>query len=95
MAIGEQPTVASMNQELTSYVQQIRALMTQIQGFTEDVNDMGAAGLQAVGFASADATAYMTDAGYLTTIQGVYFGTATQATDFNFDNAFASARDVS
>lgn len=94
MAIGQQATVQSLNSDLTNLATQVRNLMDEIREWTQGVQDEGSAGLQVIGFTSADATAFLGMAGYLSTQSGVWFGTVQQggsggigATLFNFDNA--------
>jgi hypothetical protein len=102
MPVGTQPTVAGLNQALTSYAQQLRNLMQQIASFTVQVQNMGATGLQNIGgagagFSAADAALFLQYAGYLSTLAGVYNGTVQQggtggtgATQFNFSNALSA-----
>jgi hypothetical protein len=89
MAIGDQPTVASVNQALTSFSSGLRNLCQQIKDEQEEITDMGTAGLIALGFSSGDAANVVTMFNYMSTIAGVYFGTATQPATFNFDNALS------
>jgi hypothetical protein len=96
MAVGAQPTVASLNANLTSAAQQLRNLMQSITNFTVPVQNLGTAGLTALGFSAADAATFLQLAGYLSTIAGCYYGTVQQggtggtgAIQFNFNNALS------
>lgn len=102
MTVGIQATKASMDQNLTQLSIQMRNLMTQIRNEWTAVNN-GAAGtpvqvLTAMGYDNTtdSAPGNQTDASYasyllntLNTVAEVYFGQATQATDYDFDNALA------
>lgn len=87
MAIGNQASVAGINQTLGSLAISLRDRCDDINNFFEWVNSLGQAGLVALGFSSGDATSVINMASYLHTISGVYYGTVTQGTLFNFDNA--------
>lgn len=89
MAIGNQASVAGINSQLTSYAVQLRNLCDQIKIFNEFIGTLGAAGLETLGFASADATAVVNTAAIMNTVSALYYGTATQATDYDFDNALS------
>jgi hypothetical protein len=91
-----------MDQTLSSLAVQLRALMTQVQNEWTFVNN-GAAGsavevLTGIGYDNTDDTSPggQTDAAYasyvldtMNTLAQVYFGDATQASDFDFNNALA------
>jgi len=94
MSIGNQPSVAALNQSLSSYAIQMRELMTQIANLNMSIAQLGAAGLEALPappngtqYSSADAAAVIATAAIMNTVAAVYFGTATQATEYNFNNA--------
>jgi hypothetical protein len=90
MAVGNQPTVAGINNSLSSYALQMRELTDQILNFQQFLNGaagLGSAGLVAIGYSTADAATVLAMANYLNTIAQVYRGTATQGTLFNFSNA--------
>jgi hypothetical protein len=89
MAIGDQGTVAGINQTLTTNALAMRNLMQQILDDQEGITDLGLAGLEALGFSSGDAANVITMFSYMNTIAGVYKGTLTQGTTFNFDNALS------
>lgn len=92
MTIGTAPNAGSLNAQLTATAVQLRAAAAAVITLAEFINQEGAAGLQTIGFTAADATAYVNMIGYLSTVAGVYYGTATQGTQFNFDTALATIR---
>jgi hypothetical protein len=89
MAIGNQPTVTSVNNDLSNYATQMRNLMQQVQEFNLEVAALGTTGLETVGFNATDAANVVSTAAIMNTVSAVYFGTATQATLYNFNNALA------
>lgn len=89
MAVGNQPQLSAVNAALGNYATNLRDLCRSIANFAEWANSEGQAGLVAIGFSSADATTFLNMVSYMNTISGVYFGTATQGTQFNFDNALS------
>lgn len=86
MAIGNPVTTTSINQQVGGLAIGLRNQCNAIKNFFEWVNVVGQAGLVSYGFSSSDATLVLNMASYLNTIAGIYYGTATQATDYNFDN---------
>ena len=89
MAVGNQATVNSINSSLSSLSITLRNYCQTIVNLQEFITQLGTAGLQALGYSSADATSVVNYASYLNTIAGVFFGTATQGTQFNFANQLA------
>ncbi len=91
MTVGAQAGVATINQQLTSLSLAMRTVMQQARDLNTFVNGQGAglSFLESLGFASGDASEALTLIGYLNTLSGVYFGTTTQGSDFDFDNALA------
>ena len=92
MPIGSQATVQGLNGTLSSLAVQTRNLMQQVRTLQEYAVTTGLTGLQnlggtGAGFGAADAQAYLNMVSTLNTVAGVFFGTATQATLFSFDNA--------
>ena len=84
MAVGNQPTV------------QARDNCQAITNYAEYVNQAGLAGLEALGYAAADAQLILSFASYLSTISGVFSGTVQQGGNggtgailFNFGTALA------
>lgn len=92
MAAGQPPTLALFNNQLTSFAIQLRHLMEQVSDVNLQVSKQGTAGLQALGAAPADATDIMNRWSQINTIAALYFGTATQAAAFNFDDALSNVR---
>lgn len=92
MAVGNPTDVGGLNAQLGDAAVTLRAAMEQIQGLWAFVQPTGEAGLEALGFSATDATDYFNAANYLQTVAGIYFGTATQATAFDFDSALALVR---
>lgn len=94
MAIGltSTTTPGDLNNQLGNYSLQLRNLMQSLREFTQWFDGLSAAD-QASQFGivagSADNTNLTNCMGYLSTIAGVYNGTATQATAFDFDNALS------
>jgi hypothetical protein len=90
--IGNQPTVAGLNNDLTQLATQMRDLMGQVTDFNLRVAALGATGLEnlggtGLGFSAADASAFLNMAAILNTPAAVYFGNATQASEYNFNSA--------
>jgi hypothetical protein len=87
VAIGNIPSLAQVNSQAYQIALQYRSAAQQALAFQAYVNALGQSGLVALGFASADASALITQANYMATLAQVYEGTATQASLFNFQNA--------
>lgn len=87
MAIGNIPTQAQVNSQGYQIALQYRTAAQQALAFQAYVVSLGTAGLEALGFASGDASEMITCADYMGTLAGVYQGTATQGSEFNFQNA--------
>jgi len=89
VAVGTQPSVASMDQNLTNAAVQLRNVLQTISNLSNEINGQGTglATLEAIGYSSGDATTVLNMLSYMNTIAGVYYGTATQGTDFNFNQA--------
>jgi hypothetical protein len=87
MTIGNQASVGSLNSTLSQLALQIRNDMRSVANFFEFlVNSGGTAYLESLDFDSTDATNFYNAANYMNTIAAVYFGTATQSSEFDFDN---------
>jgi hypothetical protein len=86
MAIGNIDNVQQLNSMAAQYAGQYRSVSEQVMDLQDYVTAQGSAGLQALGFSSADATAFITQVSYLANIAGVIQGTATVASPFNFVN---------
>ena len=89
MAVGNQATVQSVNGSLSSMAITLRNQCQCIVNLQEFITQLGLAGLEALGFSPTDAASVISYANYLNTIAGVFFGTATQATQYNFANQLA------
>ena len=95
MSVGTQPTVAGVNSQLTALALTLRNNFATITNLFTCINELGGdtgltAGFEAVGFDSTDAGTASTLLGYMNTIAGVYAGTATQGSEFDFANALAA-----
>ena len=95
MAVGTQPTIAQVNDQLTQLALQWRNVAQQSLNLYTTVNELAGdtgltAGFGALGFTSDDAASAATLLGYMNTLAGVYAGTATQGTDFAFANALSA-----
>jgi len=90
MAIGDIPTVASLNALVEQLAQILQSWVADADELYAYTTAQGAAGLETIWFASADATNFITMSDYMGTIAGVCSGTATQASEFNFMNALTA-----
>lgn len=101
MPVGATIGSDQMNNIITSLAVDLRNVMRTISNLNLAVNGQaaGLAYLQSIGYGSAanpanpgsvsDAQLALNMIAYLNTVAGVYFGTATQATDFAFDQALS------
>lgn len=87
MSVGQQPSSNDINMQLTALAIQMRKVMQSAADLSTYVNGQGngQATLQALGYSAADATSALSMISYLNTVASVYFGTAAQATAFNFN----------
>lgn len=92
MAVGNPVDVGGLNAQLGDAAVSLRSVMEQILTLWAFVQPQGESGLEALGFSAADAASYFQAANYMQTVAGIYFGTATQPADFNFDSALALVR---
>jgi len=90
MAIGNIPNQQQVNSQAAQLASQWRSCAQQSQYFEAYIATLGTAGLIALGFASADATNMVTMANYMLTLSQVFSGTATQASEFDFQNALVA-----
>jgi hypothetical protein len=90
MAIGNDPNMQQINSEAAQIAGQFRSNALQAQELQAYVVGLGQAGLVALGFASGDATLLLTCCSYMATLAGVYQGTVTQGSLFNFQNALVA-----
>lgn len=92
MTAGQPPTLALFNNQLTSLAVQLRHLFDQIADLNLQISKQGATGLQTLGASPGDATDIINRWAQINTLAALYFGTATQATTFNFDDALSNVR---
>lgn len=90
MSIGIQPTQQSVNAAVGNIAVTLRDACNRIADFQTWVTTYGQSNLETLGFTPGDAGAVLTVASYLNTIAGVYKGTATQGSEFNFDDALSA-----
>ena len=90
MAIGNQPNVQQLNSQAAQLASTWRSTAQQTLALQSYVTSLGQAGLVALGFAAADATSFTTAVNQMATMAGLFQGTATQATVFNFQNAMVA-----
>jgi len=90
MTVGNQDSVANVNAALSSLAVQLRTLMQGISDQFEFLDGLGTAGLEALGFDSADAAAVLADISYMSTLAEVYYGTAVQTTEYDFDTQLSA-----
>jgi len=97
MPVGASVGNSQVNNIMSSLSVQLRDVMRQIYNLNLAVNGQGAglAYLESIGYSGtsnpanpgsvSDAQLALNMISYLNTVAGVYFGTATQSTQFNFD----------
>lgn len=97
MSVGNQASSSTVDIALTDYSVQLRDLMQDISNLSVWVNGQGngLAFLEGLGYSNAanpnnpggvsDAQLALNMISYLNTVAGVYYGTATQATTFDFN----------
>lgn len=92
--IGYESTLgqANLNTMLGSAAVNLRNACEAVLQLWSVVNSLGVTGLEGLGFTDTDAQAFFSAANYMQTVAGIYYGTGTQATAFNFDNALAAVR---
>jgi hypothetical protein len=91
MTVGVQLTKAAVDQLITNLSVQMRDVLTDVSDLSLNVNGQGGglAYLEAIGYTAGDAATALAAISYLNTIAGVYFGTATQDSDFDFNQTLA------
>lgn len=97
MAVGNQPTMQTVNNRAGSLAVNMRQIMDQAKDLETQVSALGVSGLEAIGFSPADAANLVTLVNYMSTVAGCYYGTVQQggtggtgAITFNFDNALSA-----
>lgn len=69
-----------------------RTLEFDVQEFHDYTARIGTGGLEAAGFDPGDAAEFLRLADIHGTLPGIYFGTATQASPYDFDDALTALR---
>lgn len=90
MAIGNIPNQQQLNSQAAQLAGSWRSTGQQTVAFQAYIASLGTAGLQALGFTAGDAASMITMSNYMLTMAQVFQGTATQATQFNFQNALVA-----
>jgi hypothetical protein len=87
MTVGQQISKAIIDTQITNLSLNMRSLMYQITNLSQNVTGQGAglATLEAAGYDSGDAAGALAAISYLNTIASVYFGTAAQTPEFDFN----------
>jgi hypothetical protein len=80
-------SVATIDNDITTFSVGMRNLMTAVQNLSLNVNGQGdgQAFLESVGYDSDDAATALNAISYLNTVAAVYFGVAAQADEYNFN----------
>jgi hypothetical protein len=92
MAVGNSASSSQLNAWLASLALDICGWAYQVNQLQELTVALGTGGLEAAGFGAGDAATFQSMVSYLNTVAGVYQGTATQGSDFDFDNALCQVR---
>jgi hypothetical protein len=97
MPIGNQPNVQQLNSQAAQLAGTWRTASQQTLELQAYVTGLGQAGLVALGFASADATAFINVVNNMATMAQIFTGTVQQggtggtgASLFNFQNALVA-----
>lgn len=90
MPAGQQPTIPGLNGSLTGVALRLRDVCRDIANLNQQIGNLGTSGLIALGTDSPTATDMVNSAAQMNTVAAVYFGTATQATTFDFNDACSS-----
>lgn len=91
MSVGGQISSATIDADITNLSVAMRNLLTAVQNLSLNVNGQGdgLAFLESIGYDSTDAATAQGAISYMNTIAGVYFGTATQGSDFDFNQVLS------
>ncbi len=94
MPIGNQSTmsITQLNADLARNAVAMRDANHNAMVFFQGVNSLGVAGLTNIGFSPPDAQAFFDAANHMQTNGAIYYGQATQAALFNFDDSLSAAR---
>lgn len=85
MTAGNQPSQSSLNNLAGQYVLALRNDFENVINFNAYLNDIGAAGLVALGYSSNDAALMLAIFGNLASISDVYQGGAYSGPNLPFD----------
>jgi hypothetical protein len=91
MTAGVQANPTRIDEDITNCVLAFREVCTQARNLNTQVNGAGNGTAYLSGIGYPDPTSALLLIGYLSNLAGVYFGTATVASDFNFDQGLAPA----
>jgi hypothetical protein len=96
MSIGNPVDSGGLNAKIGDAAVSIRQASDLMKEIASYILKIGQSALQQPPFSysAADATALVTKAGQYNNLSGVYFGTATQAATFNYDDAFTIDRGI-
>lgn len=101
MSVGNQLTKTTVDQSITNLAVQLRNVAWGIKNLNSQINGAGngLAFLESIGYSNtpnvnnpggiSDAQYALNLIGYMNTNSGVYYGSATQTTQFNFDNGLS------
>jgi hypothetical protein len=91
MTVGTPLTSSAVDMDITNLTVAMRDLMQAVANLSLNINGQGngLTFLESIGYAPADAEAAQAAVSYMNTIAGVYFGTATQGSDFNFNQVLS------
>jgi hypothetical protein len=94
MSVGNttNQSTSGLNTQLGSVAVALRDACQDAIQYFQGVNSLGVAGLEAIGFTAQDATDLFTAANLMQSVALVYYGLATQAAAFNYDNGLSEAR---
>lgn len=73
---GIQPNLSTINQQAGTFLVNLRNAITQARAFNDYLQNLGSAGLIALGMSSADATAMLTAYTNLNYLADVFYGAA-------------------
>jgi hypothetical protein len=89
MTVGQQSSKTQVDQLISQLTVSMRNVMQAVVNLSMQVNGQGSGETYLEGlpdpYDSADATTAVNAIAYLNTVAGVYFGTASQGTEYNFD----------
>lgn len=87
MSVGTPLTSSTVDMDITNLAVTMRNLMQDVTNLSLNINGQGGgqAFLESIGYDQEDAAAAQAAVSYLNTVAGVYFGTATQDSAFDFN----------